>query len=125
MSKKKMNGRVKDAVLKALNEGQTKEQLSKTYKMSIKTINRMLRDIRNTVPKTQNTVPRASNTVPKTQNTVPNTVPGQSSVKHYTSADIVDNICKLAKTKDYVAAFDKMKSKVGRIVLSDNTDVLF
>lgn len=49
----------------------------------------------------------------------------EASKKHYTSAEIVDNICKLGKTDDYCKAFDKVKAKYGNIVLSNGTEVLF
>lgn len=48
-----------------------------------------------------------------------------NELKRYTSADIVYNICKIAKTKDYVTAFSEVKSKHKNIILSNATEVLF
>ena len=119
---KKLNVRNSAAIIKEVNQmlesGFPKKETYKVvgakYNVSSKTVQRIM---------SGQEMDTSKHTLDTSKHTLDTSL--EASRKHYTSAEIVDNVCKLGKTDEYCKAFDKVKSKYGKIVLSNGTDVLF
>ena len=135
---KRLNERLTNAIIEEFADlidfGHTKTEsyniVAEHWDVSPKTVQRAVSSTLNkTLSKTDKTLSKTLSKTDKTLSKTDKTLSKTLSKNPFTSADIVQHICKLGKSDDYVEAFTKLQEK-GKIPnegvkLSDGSTLLF